>query len=132
MQHLITAGRILAAAGVLLAAFYGLFDLDGYPGVQRPLVALWAAAPLPVAYWLGRKLARTTASLAIVVAGLALACASAAWFYWDATYGPSSRSESLAGLIFVLWPLYQYAGLAIVLVIAWLAGKAMPAKEDAS
>jgi hypothetical protein len=128
MQHMITAARLIAAAGVLLAAFYGLFDLEGYLGAERPLVAVWAAAPYPIAYWIGRKLARTNASFAIVLAGLALAFASAAWFYWDATYGPSSRKESLAGLIFILWPLYQYAGLAMALLIAWLVGRAAAAK----
>jgi hypothetical protein len=85
--RLILAGRLVAIAGVLLAALFAVVGLDGYEAYLRPPVAIWIALPLPLGYWAGRKLARSAAAFATVVAGLAVAFLVAAWAYWEITWG---------------------------------------------
>ena len=73
--------------------------LNGFKPYQALILALWVAAPLPLAYWVGSRLAATPKAWGAVVAGLAVAFALGAWLYWDAFLGRSSREESLAGLM---------------------------------
>jgi hypothetical protein len=122
--RLILAGRLLALAGVLVALALFLFFMDNFNSTGQIIFAAWAALPIPLAWWIGRKLARGTAALAVLVAGLALLWTLAAWLYWDAFLGPSSRTESLAGLIVLFAPVYQWVGIAVTLLIAWLIGRA--------
>jgi hypothetical protein len=82
-------------------------------------LAVWVAAPLPVAYGAGRWLAKTRGAWTAVVAGLAVAFTLGAWLYWDAFLGRSSREESLAGLIVLVAPIYQLVVLAAALIAAW-------------
>jgi hypothetical protein len=82
-------------------------------------LAVWVAAPLPIAYGAGRWLAKTRGTWTAVVAGLAVAFALGAWLYWDAFLGRSSREESLAGLIVLVAPIYQLVVLAVALIAAW-------------
>ena len=81
------------------------------------------AAPLPLAYWIGSRLAATSQAWVAIVVGLALAFAFGAWLYWDAFLGPSSRTESLSGLVVLHGPLYQAVILAIALLTAWLLSR---------
>jgi hypothetical protein len=81
------------------------------------------AAPLPVGYWAGSKLARTPAAWAAILGGLAVAFAMGAWLYWDAFLGRSSREESLAGLIVLVAPIYQFVVIGIALVVAALLNR---------
>jgi hypothetical protein len=52
-----------------------------------------------------------------------LAFAFGAWLYWDAFLGPSSRTESLSGLVVLHGPLYQFVILAIALLAATLLNR---------
>lgn len=115
--------RVLAALGPLTGLIVLLFLTEFFPPAWRVPLGLWTALPLPLGYWIGRKVARDRCSEAVVLAGLAAAALFAIWAYWDAFLGPSSRTESLSGLILLFGPLYQLAGLTVVLVAAWLLGR---------
>lgn len=119
---LLLAGRTLAIAGAAQAAVYSLLGFDLFEIWIRPLLALWIAAPLPLAYWLGTKIGRGRAAFAIVLTGMAIAFALSVWAYWEITWGETRRTESMSGLLFLFGPLYQYALLLIALFAAWFVG----------
>ena len=81
------------------------------------------AAPLPLGYWAGSRIARAAPAWRAVLAGLALAFAMGAWLYWDAFLGRSSREESLAGLIVLVAPIYQFVVIGIALMVAWMLNR---------
>ena len=112
--------RLLAGAWLLVSA--GVFFLmqAGFSGAQAAVLAIWVALPLPLAYWVGRRVASTRAAWRIATTGLAVAFVLGAWLYWDAFLGPSSRTESLSGLIVLHGPLYQAVLLALALLAAWI------------
>jgi hypothetical protein len=58
-----------------------------------------------------------------IIVGLAVAFVFGAWLYWDAFLGPSSREESLSGLVVLHGPLYQSVILAIALPAATLLNR---------
>ena len=120
---LVTIARILAVAWVALSAGVFLLMLSGFQPLQALVLAVWVAAPLPLAYWIGSRLAATSSAWVAIVVGLALAFAFGAWLYWDAFLGPSSRTESLSGLVVLHGPLYQAVILAVTLLTAWLLGR---------
>jgi hypothetical protein len=122
-RGLIIAARLLAIASLLHAAVYGVLGLDLFEWQVRPVILMWIAVPIPLAYWLGTRLARTNASFAVLLFGLGVAFAFAAWVYWDITWGPARRTESMSGLMFIFGPLYQFGWLAAVLLIAALVGR---------
>lgn len=123
---LMAIARILAVAWVLLSVGVYFLMLNGFKPQQALVLLLWVAAPLPIAYWIGRRLAVTARAWAAIVTGLALAFAFGAWLYWDAFLGPSSRTESLSGLVVLHGPLYQAVILGIALLTAWLLGRSGP------
>jgi len=122
-RRLIVAARFVAIASLLQAIVYGLYGLDNYEWQLRPFILVWMSVPIPLAYWLGTKFARTSTSFAIVLLGLIAALAFAAWAYWEITWGVSRHTESMSGLLFVFAPLYQLGGLAAVLTIAAIVGR---------
>ena len=97
--------------------------LNGFKPGQALILAPWVAAPLPVGYWAGSKIAQTPAAWATVLGGLAVAFVMGAWLYWDAFLGRSSREESLAGLIVLVAPIYQFVVIGIALVVAALLNR---------
>jgi len=97
--------------------------LNGFKPHEAAILAVWVAAPLAIAYWVGGRLAKTRGAWTAVVAGLGVAFALGAWLYWDAFLGRSSREESLAGLIVLHAPIYQLVVLVVALVAAWLLGR---------
>jgi hypothetical protein len=120
MAASLSLARYFAFAG----AFVGLAQLfyfsDGYLLRQLPVIALWAGATMPLAYWIGKLLVKTTRGARVLTAGLGLALALGIFGFWDVTLG-SGREESLAGLIVIFMPAYQLAVLVVALVLAWLA-----------
>jgi hypothetical protein len=118
-MSLVNVGRFLAGAWVLLSCGVFVLMLNGFKPHQAAILAVWVAAPLPIAYGAGRWLAKTRGAWTAVVAGLAVAFALGAWLYWDAFLGRSSREESLAGLIVLVAPIYQLVVLAVALIAAW-------------
>lgn len=116
---LVTIARILAVVWVLLSVGVYFLMLNGFTPQQALILLLWVAAPLPLAYWIGSRLAATPRGWIAIVAGLALAFAFGAWLYWDAFLGRSSRTESLSGLVVLHGPLYQAVILAVALSAAW-------------
>ena len=125
---LVTVARILAGVWVLLSVGVYFLMLSGFTPQQALILMLWVAAPLPLAYWFGSRLATTSQAWVAIVVGLTLAFAFGAWLYWDAFLGPSSRTESLSGLVVLHGPLYQAVILAIALLTAWqLSRRARPA-----
>ena len=116
---LVALARILAIAWVLLSVGVYFLMLNGFTPQQALVLLLWVAAPLPLAYGIGSRLATTSQAWVTIVAGLALAFAFGAWLYWDGFLGPSSRTESLSGLVVLHGPLYQAVILAIALLTAW-------------
>jgi hypothetical protein len=80
---------------LILSLLVFLLMLNGFKPQHALLLTPWVAAPLPVAYWLGAKVARTPAARAALVGGLAATFAFGADLYWDALLGTSSRTESL-------------------------------------
>jgi hypothetical protein len=119
---LLFAGRALAIAGAVQAIVYFFFGFELLEAWIRPLLALWIAAPLPLAYWFGTKIGRGRAAFAIVLAAMAPAFALSVWAYWETTWGETRRTESMSGLLFLSGPLYQYVLLLIGLPAAWLVG----------
>lgn len=119
-QRLIVAGRAFVIASLAQVVVYGLFGLDGYEWQVRPFVFLWMALPIPLAWWIGCKLARTNSALAVLVGGLLIAFALVAWMYWEITWGRARTTESLSGLLFLFGPLYQYGVLALAVLSAAL------------
>jgi hypothetical protein len=122
-RRLIIAARVVTIASVLQAILYGVYGLDNFERQLRPFIFVWMAVPIPLAYWLGLKLARTSASFAVVLFGLVVALALVAWMYWEITWGVSRHTESMSGLLFVFAPLYQLGWLAAVLAVAALMGR---------
>lgn len=120
------AGRALAITGALLGAvpcyivFY-VFDngdeVFDYPIWGKIALCLWAIVPLPVAWWIGRSVARGTAALAVLVAGMALALAYEAFFCL--TVFPLNVA---AGLLVIAMPLFELLFLAVIVLLAWLTG----------
>jgi hypothetical protein len=123
-RRLDVAARTLVLASLIHAAVYGVYGLDLFEWQIRPFLLVWIAVPIPLVYWLGRKLARTNVSFAIVLFGLLIAFAFAVWVYWDITWGPARRTESMSGLMFLFGPLYQFVWLAVILLIAALTARA--------
>ena len=115
---LVAVARILAVAWVLLSVGVFFLMLNGFTPQQALALLLWVAAPLPLAYGIGTRLATASQAWVAIVVGLALAVAFGAWLYWDAFLGPSSRTESLSGLVVLHGPLYQAVILAIALLTA--------------
>src|SRR4029079_13550080 len=121
-MRLVHGARILGGVWVILRCGVFRLILNGFKPYQAVILLLWVAAPLPLAYLIGSRLVATKAWGAIVV-GLALAFAFGAWLYWDAFLGPSSRTESLSGLVVLHGPLYQFVILAIALLAATLLNR---------
>jgi hypothetical protein len=120
---LVAIARILAVAWVALSVWVYFLMLNGFTPQQALILLFWVAAPLPIAYWIGSRLAATSMGWAAIVVGLALAFVFGAWLYWDAFLGPSSRTESLSGLVVLHGPLYQAVILAIAVLAAWLLSR---------
>jgi hypothetical protein len=122
MALLLNAGRALAIAGAVQAIVYFFFGFENFESWMRVPLAFWIAAPLPLAYWLGTRIARGRAAFAIVLAGMAVAFALSVWAYREITWGETRRTESMSGLLFLFGPLYQYALLLVALLAAWFTG----------
>jgi hypothetical protein len=118
-MSLVTIARIIAIAWVLLSVGVYFLMLNGFTPLQALVLLFWVAAPLPLAYWIGSRVAATSRAWVAVVIGMALAFAFGGWLYWDAFLGPSSRTESLSGLVVLHGPLYQAVILAIALLTGW-------------
>jgi K+-transporting ATPase A subunit len=114
--------RLLVALGAIQSVVYLLFGFENFEAWSRVPIALWVAAPLVLAYWFGVRISRSRAGFAIVLIAMALALAASVWAYWEITWGETARQESLAGLLFLFGPLYQYALLAVALFVAWVLG----------
>jgi hypothetical protein len=121
---LVAIARILAVAWVALSVWVYFLMLNGFTPQQALILLFWVAAPLPIAYWIGSRLAATSRGWAAIVVGLALAFVFGAWLYWDAFLGPSSRTESLSGLVVLHGPLYQAVILAMAVLAARLLNRA--------
>ncbi len=111
--------RLLAALWLVLCGKLFFLQAGGFRPRMALLLAFWAAVPLPAGYRAATRAVTGVNAWRIVVAGLALAFAGGAWLYWDAFLGPSSRAESLSGLVVLHGPLYQLALLAVALCAAW-------------
>ncbi|MEO8421752.1 MAG: hypothetical protein ABI457_11200 [Hyphomicrobium sp.] len=120
---LVNLSRLLAIAWVALSVWVYVLMLNGFKPGQALILAPWVAAPLPVGYWAGSQIARTPAAWTAVFGGLAVAFVMGAWLYWDAFLGRSSREESLAGLIVLVAPIYQFVVIGIALVVAALLNR---------
>jgi hypothetical protein len=119
----VLAARLIAIAGAVQALVYMLFGLGGFETWMRVPVAIWIALPLALAYWLGMRVARTQASFRLVLVAMAMAFGVSVWAYWEITWGETARRESLAGLLFIFGPLYQYGLLVPALAVAWLMSR---------
>jgi hypothetical protein len=70
---LVAIARILAVAWVALSVWVYFLMLNGFTPQQALILLLWVAAPLPLAYWIGSRLAATSRAWVAMVVGLALA-----------------------------------------------------------
>jgi hypothetical protein len=123
---LVVAGRALAVAGVALGGvpcFIAFYEYDNgdkifdYPIWGMIALCLFAIVPLPITWWIGRSVARGTAALAVLAAGMALALAFEAGTYWRVF--PLNVGAALA---VIGTPLLQLLFLAVVVLFAWLTG----------
>jgi hypothetical protein len=124
---LVVAGRALAVAGVALGivpCFIVFYEFDNgdkifnAPIWVRVALCLLQIVPLPIAWWIGRGVARATAALAVLIAGMALALAFEARIYWNVF--PLSVGADL-GVIGT--PLFQLPFLAVIVLFVWLTGR---------
>jgi hypothetical protein len=122
-RRLVFAGRVLAFAGAALGVvpcFIVFYEFDNGDKIfsdpiwVRIALCLWQIVPLPIAWWIGRRVARTTAALVVLLAGMALVVASET-SYWDA-FPPNVAS----GLVVTVVPMFQLLFLAMIVFIAWL------------
>jgi hypothetical protein len=120
---LVNVARILAGAWVILSCGVFVLMLRGFKPHQALVLLFWVAAPLPLAYWIGSRVATAPRAWVAIIVGLAVAFVFGAWLYWDAFLGPSSREESLSGLVVLHGPLYQSVILAIALPAATLLNR---------
>ena len=120
---LVNLSRLLAIAWVPLSVWVYFLMLNGFKPGQALILAPWVAAPLPLGYWAGSRIARAAPAWRAVLGGLGVAFAMGAWLYWDAFLGRSSREESLAGLIVLVAPIYQFVVIGIALVVALLLNR---------
>jgi hypothetical protein len=120
---LVNVARILAGAWVILSCGVFVLMLRGFKPHQALVLLFWVAAPLPLAYWIGSRVATAPRAWVAIIVGLAVAFVFGAWLYRDAFLGPSSREESLSGLVVLHGPLYQSVILAIALPAATLLNR---------
>jgi hypothetical protein len=123
-------GRSLPLVGgnsvILYAGCSALsFDdhLNSVPSIHircRMTASLRATATLalPIAWWIGRCVARATAALAVLVAGMALALALEVRIYWNVF--PLRVGSDLA---VIAVPIFQLFFLVIIVLFAWLTGR---------
>jgi hypothetical protein len=86
----------------------------------RIALGLLNIAPLPVAWWIGRRLAR--GALGVLVGGMAVAFAFEILNYWAAFFGPYSRPLT-SGLAFLAVPAFQLPFLAVIVLLAWFVAR---------
>ena len=94
-MRLVNGARILVGVWVILSCGVFVLMLNGFKPYQAVILLLWVAAPLPLAYLIGSRLAATPKAWGAIVVGLALAFAFGAWLYWDAFLGPSTHGKSV-------------------------------------
>jgi hypothetical protein len=123
-RRLVIAGRVLAFAGAALGVvpcFIVFYEFDNGDKVfsdpiwVRIALCLWQIVPLPIAWWIGRSVARTTAALVVLLAGMALIVASEASSNWY-VFPPHVAS----GLVVIVVPMFQLLFLAVIVLIAGL------------
>jgi O-antigen/teichoic acid export membrane protein len=124
---LVFAGRALAVTGALLGAVpcyivFHVFD-NGDKVFDDPIwvkiaLCLLQIVPLPIAWWVRRRGARTTAARAVLVAGMALAVAFEARVAWNA-FPPRVASD----LVVIALPVFLLLFLAVIVLLAWLTGR---------
>jgi hypothetical protein len=123
---LIIAGRALAVAGVALGVvpcFIVFYEFDNGDKVfddpiwVRIALCLLQIVPLPIAWWIGRSIARTTAAFAVLVAGMALALVFEVHIYWNVF--PLNIGAPLA---VISVPALQLLFLALIVLLAWSTG----------
>jgi hypothetical protein len=116
---MLLAMRIAAIAGAAagLAAF-GFFS----PGLrsQDQFIVIWALAPLPLGYFVARRVVDHPISTRVALTGLLLADLCALWLYGVAVRGEISGNESLSGLMVLFAPLIQFAVLVVFLLAAFI------------
>ena len=116
---MLLAMRIAAIAGALAAlAAFGFFS-PGF-GPQEQFIVIWALAPLPLGYFVARRVAHHQVSARVALTGLLLTDVCALWLYGVAAYGQINGTESLSGLMVLFAPLYQFAILVVFLLAAFI------------
>jgi hypothetical protein len=70
---LVNVARILASAWVVLSGGVFVLMLSGFKPHQALILLLWVAAPLPLAYWIGSRVAAAPRAWVVIVVGLAVA-----------------------------------------------------------
>src|SRR5215203_6981661 len=83
----LTLMRLVAALGPLTGIALVLFGMDNFGPAWRLPLCLWASTPVPLGYWVGRRITRSESPRRIVLVGLAIAAVLAIWLYWDAFLG---------------------------------------------
>lgn len=122
-MSLVNLARALAGAWVLVSLVVFALMVEGVELHKAFPLTFWVAAPLPLAYWVGSRLSRTTASWGVLVAGLAAAFVFGAWAYWDAFLGPGAREQGVAGMAVLVVPVNQAAALVVAVVVAWFLSR---------
>ncbi len=124
---LVIGGRVFAVAGVALGivpCFIVFYRFDSgdeifdYSIWGRIALCIWSIVPLPIAWWIGRRIARSTAALAVLVAGMALALAYEACIFWGAFPLDVAASLGVIGT-----PLFQMLFLAVIVLFAWVTDR---------
>ncbi len=125
--------RITKIASVLhvalaLAAIYYALRVNNHAELSeiagKEAAVMFGIVLLPIlSAWLGLRLARTDRARWLMASGQTLAL-----LLFAATFGMVLNSvEPMAPLLFVLVSMWIAAGLAVLLVFVWLAGRRTPA-----
>jgi len=124
---MVIAGRALVAASVALGVvpcFIVFYEFDNGDKIfdgplwVRIALCLLQIVSSPIAWWVGRSITGTTAALAVLVAGMALALALELRIYWNVF--PLDVGAPLA---VIAVPMFQLLFLAVVVLMAWLTGR---------
>jgi hypothetical protein len=112
----------LACAGVASAVGVIVVAGDSFRPAERVIVGVWVAAPIPIGAWVSARFVDRRGTW-LALGSLAVALVGAQYVYWDAFLGPTSRRESLGGLVVLPLPALQIGWLVFTLAAARYVGR---------
>ena len=121
IRHLKNVGLVVVALGLLSTLAILMSSMSGHVDVLEVLFIVWVLSPYIVLLVSNLKIHQTGASdsfrIACFVASMLVITATLITYYYCMFVSLSST----AGLIFIFWPLYSLAAIAVIYFLSWLS-----------